>query len=97
MFILTYDPFPLLFSSPIRRPPTSTLFPYTTLFRSPGGYRGGVEIDAHQDHRLVMAFSILALCTREGLVINGAEHVKKSYPAFFTDLTSLGAVVEELD
>ena len=64
---------------------------------NPGGYRGGVEIDAHQDHRLVMAFSILALCTREGLVINGAEHVKKSYPAFFTDLTSLGAVVEELD
>ena len=56
-----------------------------------------MEIDAHQDHRLVMAFSILALCTKEGLVINGAEHVKKSYPAFFTDLTSLGAVVEELD
>lgn len=63
---------------------------------NPGGYRGGVEIDAHQDHRLVMAFSILALRTREGLVINGAEHVKKSYPAFFTDLASLGAVVEEL-
>jgi 3-phosphoshikimate 1-carboxyvinyltransferase len=56
-----------------------------------------VEIDAHQDHRLVMAFSILALRTREGLVISGAEHVKKSYPSFFTDLTSLGAVVEELD
>lgn len=64
---------------------------------NPGGYRGGVEIDAHQDHRLVMAFSILALRTREGLVISGAEHVKKSYPSFFTDLTSLGAVVEELD
>jgi 3-phosphoshikimate 1-carboxyvinyltransferase len=64
---------------------------------NPGGYRGGVAIDAHQDHRLVMAFSILALRTREGLVINGAEHVKKSYPAFFADLASLGAVVEELD
>ncbi|NLY88572.1 MAG: 3-phosphoshikimate 1-carboxyvinyltransferase [Firmicutes bacterium] len=64
---------------------------------NPGGYLGGVEIDAHQDHRLVMAFSILALRTREGLVIDGAEHVKKSYPAFFTDLASLGAVVEELD
>src|SRR2546426_3229864 len=24
----------------IRRPPRSTLFPYTTLFRSPDGYRG---------------------------------------------------------
>src|SRR5437588_5135914 len=26
----------------IRRPPRSTLFPYTTLFRSPGGYGGAV-------------------------------------------------------
>src|SRR2546426_2495535 len=25
----------------IRRPPRSTLFPYTTLFRSPGAFRGG--------------------------------------------------------
>src|SRR2546429_6293509 len=27
----------------IRRPPRSTLFPYTTLFRSPDRFRGGVE------------------------------------------------------
>src|SRR2546430_7396746 len=27
----------------IRRPPRSTLFPYTTLFRSPGLYRGSGE------------------------------------------------------
>src|SRR4051812_49553707 len=25
----------------MRRPPRSTLFPYTTLFRSPGGHRAG--------------------------------------------------------
>src|SRR3712207_9332526 len=28
----------------IRRPPRSTLFPYTTLFRSPGGRLGCLEI-----------------------------------------------------
>src|SRR5262249_62062120 len=28
----------------IRRPPTSTLFPYTTLFRSPGRRIEGVEV-----------------------------------------------------
>src|SRR2546421_4989497 len=32
----------------IRRPPRSTLFPYTTLFRSPPGRRGGR--DARGDH-----------------------------------------------
>src|SRR2546430_15633804 len=34
----------------IRRPPRSTLFPYTTLFRSPSGHPGselGNHLDAH--------------------------------------------------
>src|SRR3712207_8830657 len=29
----------------IRRPPRSTLFPYTTLFRSQGGAAGGADLD----------------------------------------------------
>src|SRR3712207_9049290 len=33
----------LFFFLMIRRPPRSTLFPYTTLFRSRGGERGQVE------------------------------------------------------
>src|SRR5687767_15447812 len=32
----------------IRRPPRSTLFPYTTLFRSPG--RGEIRTDVPPDH-----------------------------------------------
>src|SRR5437667_5530502 len=32
----------------IRRPPRSTLFPYTTLFRSPGGDRAVVEVPREQ-------------------------------------------------
>src|SRR2546425_12407564 len=34
MFVITYAPFYLFFFLMIRRPPRSTLFPYTTLFRS---------------------------------------------------------------
>lgn len=63
----------------------------------PKGYKGGVVIDAHHDHRIIMAFSALALRTEEGLEIEGAEHVSKSYPAFFTDLAALGATVRTLD
>jgi 5-enolpyruvylshikimate-3-phosphate synthase len=44
-----------------------------------------------------MAFSALALRTEEGLEIEGAEHVSKSYPAFFADLAALGATVRVLD
>jgi len=63
----------------------------------PKGYKGGVVIDAHHDHRIIMAFSALALRTQEGLEIDGAEHVSKSYPTFFADLAALGATVKVLD
>src|SRR3712207_9584768 len=33
----------------IRRPPRSTLFPYTTLFRSEPGYRSKIAVVSHAD------------------------------------------------
>ena len=63
---------------------------------NPSGYEGGIELDGSQDHRLIMAYAVLALRTQKGLVINGAEHVSKSYPGFFTALEALGAPVEVL-
>src|SRR3712207_9451462 len=35
----------------IRRPPRATLFPYTTLFRSPGATRAGIGFAAHDGER----------------------------------------------
>jgi len=61
-----------------------------------GGKPKGAEIDAHNDHRLVMSLSIAALFTEGGCSINGAEALTKSYPRFFADLLKLGARVEEL-
>src|SRR3712207_9096984 len=40
VYNLHTDPFPRIFFLMIRRPPRSTLFPYTTLFRSVGRARG---------------------------------------------------------
>src|SRR3712207_7468887 len=44
----------LLFFLMIRRPPRSTLFPYTTLFRSirGGGYPAYIQRNCHPDHGL---------------------------------------------
>src|SRR2546430_15542665 len=40
----------------IRRPPRSTLFPYTTLFRSQGGHAlDGIGGGAHVDQRAIVA------------------------------------------
>jgi 3-phosphoshikimate 1-carboxyvinyltransferase len=61
-----------------------------------GSKPGGAEIDAHNDHRLAMSFTLAALFAEGDSIINGAEAVTKSYPRFFTDLAKLGAKVEEL-
>lgn len=54
-------------------------------------YQGAVIIDAHHDHRIIMAATIIALRTRHGLKIQGAEHVSKSFPDFFDVMRALGA------
>ncbi len=54
---------------------------------------GGV-VDAHNDHRIAMAAAVAAVYCEAPVVIEGAEAVNKSYPAFFEDLKSLGVKIE---
>ncbi len=56
----------------------------------PQGIEGGVVVDGHGDHRLLMALAIVGLRSRRGLTLQGVEHVAKSYPHFFEDLRRLG-------
>jgi len=57
-----------------------------------GAVRGG-KIDSLGDHRIAMAFAIMALRSESGVTIQGAECTAKSYPAFFEDLKALGGRV----
>lgn len=59
----------------------------------PEGVEGGVEINAHFDHRVIMALTVVGLRSKEGLIIRDAHHVAKSYPQYFDHLRSLGAEV----
>jgi 3-phosphoshikimate 1-carboxyvinyltransferase len=59
----------------------------------PEGIAGGVTVYGHDDHRVAQALAILALGSREGLTIEGADAVAKSYPWFFEDLQRLGTRV----
>ncbi len=52
-----------------------------------------VSIDTYNDHRMAMAFAPLAL--RTNLIIKDAEVVSKSYPDFWTDLTTIGVVINK--
>ena len=53
----------------------------------------GGNVRSHGDHRVAMALSAAALRAKGQVVIEGAECVSKSYPAFFNDLRSLGVEV----
>lgn len=60
----------------------------------PEGVEGGVEIDAHYDHRVIMALTVVGLRARKPIRIRDAHHVAKSYPIYFDHLQALGANVE---
>ena len=60
------------------------------LIRATRQLHGG-EVDAHNDHRLVMAFAIAALGASGPTTIHDAEAAAVSYPEFFSVLESLRA------
>lgn len=60
----------------------------------PEGVEGGVEINAHYDHRVIMALTVVGLRAGKPLTIRDAHHVAKSYPQYFDHLKALGADVE---
>jgi len=68
----------------------------TVWVQGPTAVQAGAVLDGHNDHRIVMALSVLAACSSAPIVITGAEAVRKSYPGFFEDLKNAGAGVEEL-
>jgi 3-phosphoshikimate 1-carboxyvinyltransferase len=62
----------------------------------PQGVEGGVVVDGHGDHRLLMALTIVGLRSRLGLTLTGVEHITKSYPHFFTELYRLGVSIHNV-
>lgn len=62
---------------------------------NPSGYEGGIELGTHDDHRVAQMLTIMGLRCRQGIVLNDAETVSKSYPRFYHDLTELGARIGE--
>jgi 3-phosphoshikimate 1-carboxyvinyltransferase len=59
-----------------------------------GGSRlSGARVHSHHDHRIAMALAVAALQADGETVIEEAQAVKKSYPAFYYDLKSLEANV----
>ncbi|TSA83716.1 3-phosphoshikimate 1-carboxyvinyltransferase [Deinococcus detaillensis] len=57
---------------------------------------GGITVNGHGDHRMIMLLTLLGLRAEKPLRITGAHHIRKSYPQFFKHLEELGAKFEYL-
>ena len=60
----------------------------------PEGLKGGVEVDAWNDHRIAMSLAVASCACQEPVLLRGAESVQKSYPGFWQDFTDLGGKIE---
>lgn len=63
----------------------------------PTKLKGGVTVNGFNDHRIVMSMTILGSFIEDGLIIDGVEAIKKSYPTFFEDFRQLGGQLDEFD
>jgi len=59
----------------------------------PGGELKRAPLDAHDDHRMFMAFSLASMLVPGGIPVVGAESLDVSYPSFLEDIQRLGAQV----
>ncbi|MDX7986182.1 3-phosphoshikimate 1-carboxyvinyltransferase [Xenorhabdus sp. 12] len=71
-------------------------FDTLTIYGNPNGYKGGVVVDGHFDHGLIMALTTIGLHCEEPLIINEPYHVGQTYPEYFSEIYKLGADVNEL-
>ncbi len=63
---------------------------------SGGGVQGG-KIDGANDHRIVMAFSVLAAYSAGESIISDSNAVAKSYPEFFESFKGLEGIASEIE
>ena len=56
--------------------------------------KGGVEVDAWNDHRVAMALAVASSRCDKPIILTGADSVKKSYPDFWKDFEKLNGNME---
>ena len=61
-----------------------------------GAVRGG-EVHSHGDHRVAMAFSILALVSQKPILVRDVECVDTSFPGFVATAEQLGLSIETVN
>ena len=61
------------------------------------GFRGGVTVNAWNDHRIAMSLAIASTRCEKKIILEEAESVKKSYPHFWDDFVRMGGEIEVIE
>ena len=59
------------------------------------GFRGGVTVNAWNDHRIAMSLAVASTRCEEEIILEEAESVRKSYPHFWDDFVKMGGEIEK--
>ena len=59
------------------------------------GFRGGVTVNAWNDHRIAMSLAVASIRCEEEIILEEAESVRKSYPHFWDDFVKMGGEIEK--
>jgi 3-phosphoshikimate 1-carboxyvinyltransferase len=62
-----------------------------------GGQIGAGSVDAQDDHRIAMAFSVASLRASGTIRVNGSDNVKTSFPEFvkLANTAGIGILIDE--
>ncbi len=63
--------------------------------RISGGQPAGGTIESADDHRIAMAFSVLASCASDTVVVRDTENIATSFPDFVSLMQSIGLQLQE--
>jgi 3-phosphoshikimate 1-carboxyvinyltransferase len=55
----------------------------------------GARVESHEDHRIAMAMAVAALQADGRIFLKDSQCIAKSYPDFYKDMRSLGAIINE--
>lgn len=58
-----------------------------------GAPRGGVEVAAHDDHRIAMSFLVMGLASHRPISVDGGHMIATSFPKFVPLMQSIGACI----
>ena len=61
------------------------------------GFRGGVTVNAWNDHRIAMSLAIASTRCEKEIILEEAESVRKSYPHFWDDFVRMGGEIEAIE